>query len=383
MELDRTITERRRQTRSSIYQYLYHHKGFCSKQTVAQDLGLSLPTVYQNLTELMDAGLVRYSGEQRSTGGRRAMGLDITPDARIAISISVADNYIRFAAVDLRLQELCYHSIKHQLNDNVGDLLSFLAVELEKFLDENLIDRKKLLGVGIAFPGVISADGETLLFAPTLHLQNVQLKEFQNKIPYPVQMQNDGTCGGHAEWFVRTENGSNTTGGGNMAYIFLENGVGGSLFLGGQLYDGDHARSGEFGHMCVETGGLLCSCGKRGCLEAYCSASRISDDLGLTPDEFFRALEAGNEEYAALWQDMLRHLAVGINYVNLMMDCEVMLGGFLSEYMGPWLPQLREYVAQGNPFEPNGNFVHLSSLKSHNVSFGAALYYIKQFIDTI
>ena len=141
MELDRTITERRRQTRSSIYQYLYHHKGFCSKQTVAQDLGLSLPTVYQNLTELMDAGLVRYSGEQRSTGGRRAMGLDITPDARIAISISVADNYIRFAAVDLRLQELCYHSIKHQLNDNVGDLLLFLAVELEKFLNENLIDR--------------------------------------------------------------------------------------------------------------------------------------------------------------------------------------------------------------------------------------------------
>ena len=382
MELGSPITERRRQTRSSIYQYLYRHKGFCSKQTLAQELGLSLPTVYQNLTELMDAGLVRYSGEQRSTGGRRAMGLDITPDARVAISISVANSHVRFAAVDLRLQELCYHSIKRQLNDDVEDLLSFLAEELEKFLDENLIDRKKLLGVGIAFPGIISADGETLISAPTLHLQNVPFREFRNNIPYPVQMQNDGTCGGHAEWFVRTENGTTATGG-NMAYLFLENGVGGSLLLGGQLYGGDHARSGEFGHMCVETGGLPCSCGKRGCLEAYCSASRISDDLGLTLEEFFRALEAGNEEYAALWQDMLRHLAVGINYVNLMMDCEVVLGGFLSEYLVPWLPQLREYVAQGNPFADSGDFVHLSSLKSHNVSFGAALYYIKQFIDNI
>ena len=382
MELNETITERRRQTRNNIYQYLYHHKGFCSKQTISQDLGLSLPTVYQNLTELMDAGLVGFSGKQRSTGGRRAMGLDIVPNARITISISVSNTHVRLAAVDLRLQELCYRSIKRQLDENFDELVSFLAVELEAFLNENHIDRSKLLGVGIAFPGVISADRETMVLAPTLHLQNVRLRNLQDAIPYPVQIQNDGTCGGYAEWFVRAENGSAGYSG-NMAYLFLETGVGGSLFLDGQLYDGDHARSGEFGHMCVETGGRLCECGKRGCLEAYCSVRRISDDLGLTLEEFFRELQAGNEEYAALWQDMLRHLAVAINFVNMMMDCEVVLGGCLSEYLEPWLPLLRQYVADGNPFESNGSFVHLSSLKSHNVSFGAALYYIKQFIGTI
>ena len=73
MNLEPTITERRRQTRSSIYQYLYGTAEFCSKQSLARELSLSLPTVYQNLKELMDAGLVDYSGEQRSTGGRRAM----------------------------------------------------------------------------------------------------------------------------------------------------------------------------------------------------------------------------------------------------------------------------------------------------------------------
>ena len=73
MDLEPTITERRRKTRSSIYRYLYETGDFCSKQSLANALSLSLPTVYQNLNELMDAGLVEYSGEQRSTGGRKAM----------------------------------------------------------------------------------------------------------------------------------------------------------------------------------------------------------------------------------------------------------------------------------------------------------------------
>lgn len=382
MPLNNTITLRRRQTRSNIYQYLYRHRGFCSRQTIAQDMGLSLPTVYQNLTELMDAGLVQYSGEQRSTGGRRAMGLDIVPDARIAIGISITDTRVRLVAADLRLQELCYRSIKQTLTYDMADFSAFLSQELEDFLDHHAIDRQKLLGVGFALPGIINADRSAMVMAPTLHIQNVSLDILRSAIPYPIWVQNDGTCGGHAEWFMRTENG--TIGrNANLAYLSLENGVGGSLMLGGQLHDGDHLRSGEFGHMRVERNGLPCQCGKNGCLEAYCSARRISDDLNLSPDEFFAALAQGNASYAALWQDMLQHLAIGINNINMALDCDVVLGGFLSEYLEPWLPQLREYVAENNTFAENGDFVHLSLLKSHTVSLGAALYFIKQFIDTI
>ena len=382
MELNTNITERRKQTRSAIYQYLYRHQGFCSKQTIAQEMGLSLPTVYQNLTELMDAGLVGFSGEQLSTGGRRAMGLDIVPNARLAISIYVASSYVRFAVVDLRLQELCYRSIRRQFGTDFDSFVCFLAPELEAFLDENHIDRQKLLGVGIAFPGVISAGQRSLVFAPTLHMKNVSLRNLQESIPYPVQVQNDGTCSGYMEWFLRTESRGEKTHN-TQAYLFLGNGVGGSLLLGSQLHNGNHNHSSEFGHIQVEYNGRLCECGQRGCLEAYCSARRISDDLGLTLDEFFRELAAGNTEYAALWEDILRHLAVGINSINMALDCDVILGGFLGEYMEPWLPQLRQYVAEGNPFEENADFVQLSLLKSHHTPLGAALYYVKQFIDTI
>ena len=108
MELEATITERRRQTRGGIYRHIYNTKAFCSKQTLAHDLQLSLPTVYQYLKELMDAGFIRYSGENLSTGGRKAMGLDIVPQARLAVGVSISKNHLRMLVADLRLQELNY-----------------------------------------------------------------------------------------------------------------------------------------------------------------------------------------------------------------------------------------------------------------------------------
>ena len=151
------VTERRKQTRSSIYHYLYETQSFCSRQSLSLALGLSLPTIYQNLTELMESGLVCYSGETQSTGGRKASGLTIVPDARVAVGVSITENRLRFSAADLRLKELAYRKVPHMPFTQVSDFGVFLARELESFLDENQIDRAKLLGVGIAVPGAIDA----------------------------------------------------------------------------------------------------------------------------------------------------------------------------------------------------------------------------------
>ena len=97
--------------RSRIYRTLYESSGFCSRQTLAQACAVSMPTIYQSLNELMDEGLVRFSGEGRSTGGRKARGLDIVPDARIAVGMAVTEDQLRLVAVDLRLQELAYRKL--------------------------------------------------------------------------------------------------------------------------------------------------------------------------------------------------------------------------------------------------------------------------------
>ena len=77
---------------------------------------------------------------------------------------------------------------------------------------------------------------------------------------------------------------------------------------------------------------------------------------------------------------MLRHLAVAVNGIHLTLDCDVILGGFFSEYLQPFLPVLRRYVLAGNPFEENADFVQLSSLRRHITPLGAALFFIREFV---
>ena len=368
--------DRRRQSRRNIYRYIYDAEGFCSRQNLARDLGLSLPTVYQNLSCLMADGLVRDSGEQQSTGGRKASGLSIVPDARVAVGISVTENKLRLAAADLLLNELAYQEVDSDPIVRFADMGGLLSRVLEEFLDRFSIDREKLLGVGIALPAVMSPDSRRITAAPTLSLKDTSLEGLTDPIPYPTYVENDATCGGYAEWFLH---GSQR----DMAYLSLENGVGGAILLGGTPHNGENRRSAEFGHMCVEPGGLRCSCGRQGCLEAYCSPRRIRDAGIETLAGFFSRVERRDQDCILLWDNMLRHLAIGIYNIRMSLDCDVVLGGFLSEFLGPYLPRLREYVAGNNPFEKTTEYLHLSTLRRHTVPLGVALHFVADFLEHI
>lgn len=375
-DLNEVITDRRRQTRSSIYHYLYASSMPCSKQEIARDLNLSLPTVYQNIAELLDAGLIEYAGAGQSLGGRPAMQLRIVADARVAIGISITGHRLRFTAADLSREETAYKDFTHHLNVEDEHYAEFVAQQLEIFIDENKIDRSRLLGVGFTLAGIILPEEQTVFYAPTLYIRNVSLKKLIEAIPYPVYAENDASSGGFAEWFGSNERGS-------MAFLSLADGVGGAVLVNGDQYTGMNYRSGEFGHMCVEWNGLPCACGRKGCLEAYCNAQRLSGDLGITLEEFFRGLDAGNPDYVRLWEDFLQHLAIGIHNIRMVLDCDIVLGGYFTEFLGPRLPELKAILRETDPFDSECNYVRISRYSKYSSMLGVALYFIRDFLNSI
>lgn len=375
--LPEPVTERRRLTRNSIYQYLYHADGPRSRTQIAQDLSLSMPTVHQNLSELRAAELVVPCGTQESTGGRRAACLTVAGNARFALGVSVTDRALRILAANLRMEEIAYKKVSRPgPPPSCAALGAALAGEIERFLTEFGLDRTKLLGVGIALPGVVNEEKGEITFSPTLHMRRARLDELKQPIPYPSRVSNDATAGGYAEWFARGEKR-------NIAYLSLEDGVGGAILLDGAPYAGVNGRSAEFGHICVEPGGLPCPCGKRGCLEAYCSASRLGGRLGVSLEDFFAGLARHDPPYEALWQDFLEHLATGINTIRMVLDCDVVLGGMLMEYMADQLPRLRALAAQRNTFENSGDYIRLCRHPKRGVPLGEALYFIRAFIEQL
>lgn len=102
---------------------------------------------------------------------------------------------LRFILTDLSRRELGYKDVRHQKDVSDPDYSAFLAAQLERFLDENGVDRGKLLGVGVSLAGVISAESRSILFAPTLALRDVPFSQLLQAIPYPTRLENDGTCG--------------------------------------------------------------------------------------------------------------------------------------------------------------------------------------------
>ena len=135
--------------------------------------------------------------------------------------------------------------------------------------------------------------------------------------------------------------------------------------------------------MCVEWNGLPCSCGRRGCLEAYCSAKRLSSDLGISLPEFFSGLEAGNQEYAALWEDFKRHLIIGLHNIRMSLDCDIVLGGYLTEHLKPYLPELQEMLAEADPFEKECHYLRISRYSKDSSMLGVALTFIRDYLNSI
>ncbi len=377
-ELKTTITERRRQTRNKMYRYIYDAESPVSKQQIATSMGYSLPTVHQNIAELLEAGLIRPGEVQKSTGGRPAVGYIIDETVRCAVGIAVSATQLRFLATDVRQNELAYKTVEIISYD--GERLGEqLALELERFFSENDLDREKVLGIGITFPGVIDQDKDVIVLSPTLRMKDISLSAVRKPIPYRVFIENDSTSGGAAEWLGLTLKEREE----DFVYLFLENGIGGAVFIDGKPYLGSEGRSGEFGHMCIVPDGRKCNCGKRGCLEAYCSAFRFTRDIGVSPEAFFEGLKAGNSDFLALWEENLSYLAIGINNLRMAFDCNVILGGYVSQYLEPYLPVLKEKAAVRNPFGSDAEYIKLGKYPTKAGMRGVAWHFMEEFINGI
>lgn len=135
---------------------------------------------------------------------------------------------------------------------------------------------------------------------------------------------------------------------------------------------------------CVSTQTVApCSCGRRGCLEAYCSTARLSDDLSISLEDFFQEITLGNAVYSALWERYLDDLAIGITNIYAALDCEIVLGGKLSRFMEENFDALDKRLRLLDPTYQEKPYLAICRYYDHSNGIGAALYFVDQFIRQI
>ena len=204
---------------------------------------------------------------------------------------------------------------------------------------------ERVEAVGVGCPGTVDGDRGVVIYSNNLYWKDAHLAdELQKAAGVPVKVANDANAAALGEY--RFGAGKAYT---DLALITLGTGVGGGIVLGGKLFGGCDGRGTEIGHTVIVTDGVQCTCGRKGCFEAYASATAlvrqttfamltdrrssmwdfVGGDLNKVDGRVsFECAKAGDETAKSVVNAYLHYLAEGIiNVVNLFGSQAVLLGG--------------------------------------------------------
>lgn len=321
-----------------------------ARKTIAEQLGLSPATVTQITRELVEQGLIRVAERAPSRGGRPALLLELVGGAATAFGAKVAADHLVGVRVDLEAEVL--ERFECRFDATAEGSLDRLAEILGDWLGRSSA-HPPLLGVGLGVPGVFDRrSGE--LDSPLLGWRGVRIAQrLQRRLRAPVFVDNDVNT--LAVWERLYGRGREVE---DFMVVTIGRGVGLGIVAGGDIYRGFRGGAGEFGHLSVADDGPLCTCGRRGCLEALvgdpalveqaCAAGVLSRRQGI---ERLRREAAGEDAQAlevyANAGAVLGRAVSGL--VNVLAPELVLLSGEGTQAW-PWLGPAFERELRGHLF---------------------------------
>jgi predicted NBD/HSP70 family sugar kinase len=324
--------------------------GELSRAGVAAVLGTTRGTAARLVDELVAGGLLD-EGEQ-AAGRRGRPATPLTPGARPAgLGMQVDAGLVAVRVLDLRGRVLAERLHEEDLRDSdpvaALTLLGALAGEVLGGLPAGT----RVVGAGLALPGLVDAGRGLLLRAPNLRWSRVCPAEvLAGALPeglVPV-------LGNEADLAARSVAESAPGRPGphrDFVYLSGQIGIGGAAVLGGRVMTGSSGWAGEIGHVCVDPDGPACPCGSTGCLERYAgrlallAAAGVPADAG--PGELRVRADAGDPAAGRALDGAAWALGVALaGVVNVLDIPTVVLGGHLAELTGLLRPRLEEHLSR-------------------------------------
>ncbi len=247
-------------------------------------------------------------------------------------------------------------------------------------------------GAGVAVPGLVNRDGVLLAAANLRGVKMLALRdELEARTDLRWSVDNDNTVACLAEWKLGAGRGVD-----DLLLVGLGTGIGGGFVSGGAIQRGHHGFAGEFGHMIVDTDGVACPCGQRGCWERYASGSGLGylarkaamDGLletvlaevggieSIRGEHVTAAARAGDRQALAVVDTYAGWVALGlVNLTNLFDPATIVLSGGLSANPGTFLaPILTAFGRRlfGDDLRPRPEVV-FAALGPRAGAIGAAL----------
>jgi predicted NBD/HSP70 family sugar kinase len=321
-----------------------------SRADVAATTGMTRATAARLVDDLVAGGLLD-EGERTSSARRGRPATPLLPGSRVAaLGLQVDAGLLAARVLDLGgrvVAERVDHGGVHRDPAATLTRLGRLAADLLAGLPAGV----RLVGAGLALPGIVDEAAGVLLRAPNLGWSDERPADVLGRyLPDPLRP----VLGNEADLAARTvaERAPGRPGPHrDFLYLSGQIGIGGAAVLGGRVLGGSSGWAGEVGHVCVHPDGPPCRCGSTGCLEQYAGRHALLAAAGLPADatsaELVARARAAEPAAVAAVGTAAWGLGVALAGVLNVLDLPtVVLGGDLAELADLVRPDLEEHLAR-------------------------------------
>ena len=238
-------------------------------------------------TIFIPAGLGQYFTEGKGTI------LEVTEPPRYFVGIDLGGTNIAAAVVDEYGIIYGRAGLKTKAPRPYEEIFDDMANCAKKSAEESGIPFEMIEAVGIGCPGAINLKEGTVEFSNNLLFYDVPIREYMEKaLGKKIFIDNDANAAAWGEYIAGSGRGTKS-----MVMLTLGTGVGGGIISDGKLVRGAYDKGAEIGHMSLVVGGKRCTCGRRGCFEAYASATAL---VKMTKDAMKKIGKAVYGRYAVV-----------------------------------------------------------------------------------
>jgi glucokinase-like ROK family protein len=346
--------------------------GPVSRTRISEITDLGLSTVSNIVADLIKKELIYETGEEESSGGRRAILLEFNCNDRFVLGIKIGLDGIIIGLVNMKSKILDQHFIPSPIKSSEKIVLEVLIKAIQDLTNKNHIKAEKIVGCGIGVSGLVNQKEGMLVFSKILGWKKIRFKEFLEKeFNFPIFIDKDVNVLTLAEKRFGVGKKIN-----NFICITIGKGVGAGIVIKGDIYHGSCGGAGDFGHIIIDKDGPLCYCGKRGCLETFSSDkfiinkikealpnhqdTTIKDLNSISVDTVLGAARKGDIISKNIFQEVGKNLAMGIVSLVSLFDPELIVVGGEGVKAGEFIfPTMRKVVRDNFPYKKEIKIVSL------------------------
>ena len=282
----------------------------------------------------------------------------------IAIGIDIGGMSIKGAAVDSNGRVYEKFSMPFIKGEPGEETIRKLAEIVKEYIAANGLENK-IVGIGLGSPGTLDIKNGIVNYANNLGWENLHVADiFHEILPYPVRLTNDANAAslGEAKYGAGKSYDS-------IIMLTLGTGVGGGIIINGKLYEGNEGKGAELGHSVIVVDGEQCTCGRKGCLETYASATaliretkkamhsnrrslmwKVCPDIDLVGGKVpFEVAKQGDKTAIDVLDNYIKYLGEGIlNFCNIFRPNVIVLSGGIANAGDYLFDRVNKYIKDRN-----------------------------------